>query len=105
MSKDQQALILNNINLPLGSLPFRYLGFPLNSNSLSIGECERLVDKITSRIHGWQSKKLSYAARLQLVNSVLISITTYWCQMFLLPKKVIKIVNNVYRSFLWHYDD
>jgi hypothetical protein len=34
-----------------------------------------------------------------------MSVTTYWCQIFLLPKKVIKVVNSICRSFLWHYDD
>ena len=59
---------------------------------------------MTSKIWGFQGKELSYAARHQLVNSVLMSITTYWCQIFVLPKKVIKDVIAVCRAFLWHYD-
>ena len=60
--------------------------------------------KMTSKIKGWQGKSLSYAARLQLINSVLMRITTYWCQIFILLKKFIKAVNMVCRAFLWHYD-
>lgn len=85
----------------LGTLPFRYLGVPLSSKRLSIAECEQLADKMTKRISTWQSKHLSYAARLQLITSVLIGITSYWCQIFILPKRVITIVNSICRSFLW----
>ena len=34
-----------------------------------------------------------------------MSVTTYWCQIFLLPKKVIKQVNSVCKAFLWHYNE
>ena len=34
-----------------------------------------------------------------------MNVITYWCQIFLLPKKVIKAINSVCRSFLWHYDE
>lgn len=95
---------MNHVSLSKGKLPFRYLGVPLNSRSLTVVDCEKLVDKMTSKIRGWQGKSLSYAARLQSVNSVLMRITTSWCQIFILPKKVIKVVNMVCRAFLWHYD-
>ncbi|XP_057535390.1 uncharacterized protein LOC130813571 [Amaranthus tricolor] len=56
----------------LGTLPFRYPSVPLSSKCLSITECEQLADKMTKRISSWQCKHLSYAARLQLINSVLL---------------------------------
>ena len=84
-----------------GTLPFRYLGVPLSSKCLSIAEFEKLADKMTSEIQTWQAKHLSYAARLQLINSVLMGISSYWCQMFILPKKVISCINSICRSFLW----
>ena len=61
----------------LGTLPFRYLGVPLSSKRLSIAKCEQLDDKMTKRISSWQCKHLSYAARLQLINLVLMGITSY----------------------------
>ena len=85
----------------LGTLPFSYLGVPLSSKRLSIIECEQLADKMTKRMSSWKSKHLSYAARLQLINSVLIGITSYWCQIFILPKRIINIVNSIRRSFFW----
>lgn len=83
ISKEHQSDVLSSINLPLGKLPFRYLGVPLNSKSISSFDCEKLVDKMTNKIRGWKGKNLSYAARLQLVNFVLISVTTYCARLFL----------------------
>ncbi|XP_057529992.1 uncharacterized protein LOC130808548 [Amaranthus tricolor] len=40
-------------------------------------------------------------AWLTLINSVLMGISTYWCQMFILPCLVIHLVNSICRSFLW----
>ena len=75
--------------LSLGGLPFRYLGVPLSSRRLSIAECESLANKMTSRIRSWSAKNLSYAARLQLINSVVIGISAYRCQIFILPKRLL----------------
>ena len=49
----------------------------------------------------WSSKHLSFAARCQLVKSVLMSIHVYWGQIFILPKGVIEDINFVCRCFLW----
>lgn len=89
------------VKFSLGELPFRYLGVPLTFKRLSARDYDQLVDKMTSRIRSCHVKHLSYAARLQLVNSILVGISTYWCQIFVLPKKVINHINAVRRSFLW----
>ncbi|XP_057544052.1 uncharacterized protein LOC130823450 [Amaranthus tricolor] len=85
----------------LGTLPFKYLGVPLSSKRFSIADCEKLADMMIKRISSWQAKHLSYAARLQLINSVLMGISSYWCQISILPKRVINIGNFICRSFLW----
>ena len=83
------------------NLPFKYLGVPLSSKSLSAMDCEQIADKMTRRTRDWQGKYLSYVACLQLIYSVLMVISTYWCQTFILSRRVINIVNSICRSFLW----
>lgn len=56
---------------------------------------------MVTRIRIWGTRHLSFAARCQLVNSVLMSIHTYWGQLFIIPKNVLKEVNSVCRCFLW----
>lgn len=77
--------ITTHFCFPVGKLPFKYLGVPLSSKRISGADCDLLVDEMTNRIRTWQAKFLSYGARLQLVNSVLMSISSYWCQIFIIP--------------------
>lgn len=86
------------------TLPVRYLGLPLTSKRYTVADCEFLGDKLTSRIRSWFARKLSYTARLQLVNSILMSISNYWSQIVILPKKVVNQINYICRSYLWHGD-
>ena len=99
-----KEVFASDVCLPLGNLPFRYLGIPLTAKKISVGDCDMLVDKMTAMIRLWYSKNLSYAGRLQLVSSILMRISSYWCQLFILPKAVINKVNSICRSFLWFAD-
>lgn len=41
---------------------------------------------------------------VQLVSVILLSISSYWCQLFILPKAIIKEMNAICRSYIWHID-
>lgn len=41
---------------------------------------------------GYGSKNISYSGRVQLVNSMLMSVHGYWAQIFILPTSVIKAI-------------
>ncbi|KAK4384534.1 putative ribonuclease H protein [Sesamum angolense] len=84
-----------------GHLPLRYLGLPLLASRLSISDCHPLLLKVDSRIKGWDSIQLSFAGRLQLIKSVLMSLNVYWAMAFILPKGVIREVEKRMRHFLW----
>lgn len=66
-----------------GEFPFRYLGVSITSKSLSKGDCNILIDKMLKRI-----------------NAVLMSIHSYWVQVFVLPKGVIQKIVQMCRVFL-----
>ena len=83
------------------NLPFRYLGVPINSKRLKTSECNALVEKMTSRIRCWSTRHLSFAGRSQLINSVLLSIHSYWAHIFILPSSVLDAVNSICRHYLW----
>ncbi|CAN0889477.1 LINE-1 reverse transcriptase homolog [Linum grandiflorum] len=88
-----------------GKLPVRYLGVPLISGRLSNRDCDVLTARITARISGWRVKTLSYAGRLQLVTSVLTTMSQYWMSVILLPKSVIHAVEKLCSDFLWKVTD
>ncbi|XP_062089229.1 uncharacterized protein LOC133795785 [Humulus lupulus] len=97
------------------SATFLLQGFKVFSNSsrfkangrksavygISKADCECLVDKMISRIRIWSSRNLSYAGRIVLINSVLLTINSYWSQLVILPNLVIQRINQVCRAYLW----
>ncbi|KAL2235741.1 UNVERIFIED_CONTAM: hypothetical protein Sindi_1306300 [Sesamum indicum] len=79
----------------------RYLGLPLISSKLSISDCQPLISKIDARITGWEGISLSYTGRVQIIKTVLSTLSLYWASAFILPKKVINEIQKRLRNFLW----
>nr|XP_016505563.1 PREDICTED: uncharacterized protein LOC107823437 [Nicotiana tabacum] len=93
--------ILQQLGFTLGELPFKYLGIPLANKKLSLIQWHPLVEKIIAKISSWIAKKLSYTGRVQLVQTVLFGIQSYWSQLFTLPSKVLKMIDSYSRSYIW----
>ncbi|KAL6522936.1 hypothetical protein OROHE_016783 [Orobanche hederae] len=89
------------IGYNIGSLPVRYLGVPLITSKLTIADCNPLVKKLEDRLGTWSNRMLSYVGRLQLIRSILATLHIYWAGIFILPKKVIRIIESKIRKFLW----
>ena len=98
---EEAALIINCFGFPMGTTPFKYLGIPLITTKLCLGDCSPLVDRVVSRIQSWENKMLSYAGRLQLIKSVLCSLQVYWASHLFLPKSVLILIEQKLRCFLW----
>ncbi|KAK4384361.1 hypothetical protein Sango_3068200 [Sesamum angolense] len=96
-----QDSLLETLGFQEGHLPVRYLGLPLISARFSIADCQPLLQKIDSRIKGWEGVQLSFAGRVQLIKSVLVSLEVYWAMAFILPKGIIKAIIKKLRTFLW----
>ena len=47
-------------------------------------------------------KKVTHPKRVQLIDSILLSIMTYWSLMFPFQKGVLPIINRVWRGFIWN---
>lgn len=69
-----------------------YLGVSISTKKLSAINCGKLVENMVIKIRVWSSRN---------IYSVLLSISVYWSQIFLLPKAVLKQVTSICRSFLW----
>ncbi|XP_048615884.1 uncharacterized protein LOC106403514 [Brassica napus] len=95
------ADIASSVGISQGSLPVRYLGLPLLPRKLHRGEYQPLVDKVRARVTSWTSRQLSFAGRLQLIQSVIYSMITFWSSIYPLPKGCFDILENIINPFLW----
>ncbi|CAH1436139.1 unnamed protein product [Lactuca virosa] len=98
---NMRRIILGILPFDIGRFPFKYLGIPMCVTKLFDRDCKQLIEKIKMRIFNWKSKALSFAGRLQLINSVLTSIHVYWASIFKIPIATIKEIEKLCRSFLW----
>ncbi|XP_074305809.1 uncharacterized protein LOC141641031 [Silene latifolia] len=101
MKEELQADIFSVSGFQEGKMPFRYLGVPIQPGKVSKKDCSSLVEKMVVRIRRLGAKKLSYAGRVVLTNSVLNTLYNYWAAMFVIPKAAIKRVEAICRNFLW----
>jgi len=95
------SAIREQVGFQQSALPVRYLGVPLITTRLTHADCLPLVERIITRIKLWTSSSLTYAGRLQLIQSVLFSIQVYWSTMFILPCSTIRKLESILAGFLW----
>ncbi|XP_052624827.1 uncharacterized protein LOC128132345 [Lactuca sativa] len=98
---NMRRIILGILPFDVGKFPFKYLGVPMCVTKLFDRDCKKLIEKIKMRIFNWKSKSLSFAGRLQLINSFLTFIHVYWASIFQIPIATIKEIEKMCRSFLW----
>ncbi|XP_010430851.1 PREDICTED: uncharacterized protein LOC104715105 [Camelina sativa] len=101
VSTDQKREILQQLPFALGSLPVRYLGLPLLPKHMSSSDYLPLLENIRSKINSWTARTLSFAGRLQLLRSVIFSITNFWISAYRLPKACIHEIDQLCSAFLW----
>lgn len=53
------------------------------------------------RLSKWKGRHLSFGGRIILIQSVLSSLPLYFFSFFRVPRKVLKIIIGIQRSFLW----
>ncbi|XP_078174456.1 uncharacterized protein LOC144568100 [Carex rostrata] len=80
----------------------KYLGVYVaqNTNQLDMTH-DMLVSRFNGRLAGWKLNMLSYAGRLALIKSVLISLPVYFMSIAQLPRRTIDTITRLIRDFLW----
>lgn len=93
--------ILEHFSFAAGTLPVRYLGLPLMTKQMTVADYTPLIEKVRSQISSWNNRFLSFAGRVQLIGSVIHSLTNFWISAFRLPKKCIEEIDRLCSAFLW----
>ncbi|XP_074318726.1 uncharacterized protein LOC141655551 [Silene latifolia] len=78
-------LILMAMGIKEGKFPFTYLGIPINTNI--IGSCS--------------SQHLSYAGRIQVLNSMVFGLNNFWCTSLFLPRAICDAIAKLSRDIFW----
>ncbi|RVW16209.1 Transposon TX1 uncharacterized 149 kDa protein [Vitis vinifera] len=81
--------------------PILYLGLPLGGNPKSCGFWDPVVERISSRLDGWQKAYLSFGGRITLIQSCLTHLPSYFLSLFKMPATVAAKIERLQRDFLW----
>jgi hypothetical protein len=68
---------VNNIGFNVGSFPFNYLGVPIFKGKPKARFFYPIADKIKNKLSAWKASLFSITGRVQLVKSVIQSMTIY----------------------------
>lgn len=92
IDQDKTSSLAEAFGCKVGSFPFTYLGLPLGLTKPQVKDYAPLICRIERRLSA-SSQMLSYAGRLQLVNSVISSLPTCHMCSLKLPVAVIEIID------------
>ena len=104
VSQDRVPILTQTFGCAQGSLPFTYLGKPLGTTKPLVKDYAPLICRIERKLSG-SSSFLNYAGRLQLVNSVISTLPTYYMCTLSLPQAVIEMIDKFQKKCLWRGSD
>ena len=73
-----------------GKLPVKYLELPILTKHMIVNDYLPLVEKDRKKISSWTGRFLSHVGRLQLISSVITSLTNFWMAAFRLLGSCLK---------------
>lgn len=100
MEPEKALHLANTFGCLVGSFPFTYLGLPLALTKPQSKDFAPLICRVERRMSA-TSQFLSYAGRLQVINSILSSLPTYYMCTLKLPSAVIEIIDKHRKNCLW----
>jgi hypothetical protein len=89
-AKEIDFLYADIFTCPIGNLPMKYLGVPIDKKKINKNLWCPMIEKLEKRLAGWQGRFLSLGGRLTLLNSCLSNVPLYMLSIYPAPKTVIK---------------
>jgi mannosylglycoprotein endo-beta-mannosidase len=100
ISSERSSSLAQVFGCNAGSFPFTYFGLPMGLTKPQVKDYANLIFR-TERMMSATSQFLSLAGRLQLVNSIISSLPTYYMCSLKLPITVIEIIYKHRKNCLW----
>jgi hypothetical protein len=100
ISQQHAAYMARVFGCQIQGMPFPYIGLPMGSTKPRVDHFAPLIDRVERKLTG-MSSMLTHVGRLQLVNSVLSSLPTYFMCSVMVPVEVLEFVDRARRNCIW----
>jgi len=100
VAPEKMELLSGTLNCQIGSLPLPYLGLPLGTTKPRVEDFLPVVQRIERRLLA-TSLFLTQADKLEMVNTVLTALPTYYMSTLKLPPTVIEQIDKYRKHCLW----
>jgi hypothetical protein len=100
LTAEKTEIMVGVFGCKIQSMPFTYLGLPMGSTKQRVEHFAPLMNR-TERQLTSISSMLTYAGKLQLVNSVLSSLPTYTMCSVAVPIALLEYYDRAKRNCLW----
>jgi hypothetical protein len=100
LSQEKPIHLATTFNCQAGSLPSTYLGLPLSLNKPTMQDCLPLVHRVEKRLIS-TSIFLTQRGKLEMVNSVLSSMVTFYICSIKVQINILEQVDKYRRHCLW----
>ena len=104
LSDDRATFLAQTFGCVLGTLPFTYLGLPLEISKPKIVDFLPLVTRCERRV-ACTSAFLYQAGRLEVTNAIFTALPMYFMSTFRLHKTIIKQIDKYRKHCLWRGAD
>ncbi|CAL1360326.1 unnamed protein product [Linum trigynum] len=101
ISRRKASQLSRRAGIPLKAALGRYLGIQAIQERVTKERYQSIILRIQKRMAPWKAKRLSFAARLTLTQSVSASLPVYNMQTELIPMGVCKSIDKLNRDFIW----
>ncbi|XP_074315612.1 uncharacterized protein LOC141651817 [Silene latifolia] len=94
-----KALILERVGIKEGSFPFRYLGYPINDSRLTMDMYNALILKLQTLKGTYSIQHLSYAGRIQVLNSIVFGLNNFSVhRLIIATKQICLLISKISRD-------
>jgi hypothetical protein len=97
---EKMEILAHTFGYQIGSYPFTYLGLPLGPNKPNVDDMLPLVQRIERRLVS-TSNFLNQASKLEMVNSVLSALPTFFMSVIKLRPTIVKMIEKYRRHCFW----
>ncbi|XP_020096969.1 uncharacterized protein LOC109716078, partial [Ananas comosus] len=101
LSARMKNMVTRWLNLPKGTMPFKYLGSQISGKRVKVEQSNFLVERVRSKLTSWKKNALSLAGRAILIRATLTAIPNYWMTASWIPDSVVDKITQIIRKFLW----